>query len=45
MEAGNEFQQNGADNVKEQVEWMLLRWGSRNVFDDLVIMLLVMDGL
>ena len=28
-EAGNEFQLYGADNVKarEQVEWVLLRWG------------------
>ena len=49
-EASNEFQLYGADNVKarEQVEWVLLRWGTpplvvsrRNVFDDLVIVLLI----
>ena len=46
--ARNEFQVYGADNVKarEQVEWVLLRWGvaRRNVFDDVVIVLLVVNG-
>ena len=47
-EAGNEFRLYGADNVKarEQVEWVLLRWGvlRRNLCDDLVILLLEVVG-
>ena len=47
-EAGNEFQLYGTDNLKarEQVEWVLLKLGvsRRNMFDDIVIVLLIVSG-